>query len=206
MQVELLTHTPDPVGICARAASICYNSTPRTEVVKGCIRRGHESIIEHASFTFYISGVSRSLLAQLTRHRIGWSFSVRSQRYCSEEGFVPVLPESLAISRDKKTDDPADADCRAREVFDKCMAEVNKAYGQLIALGIPREDARYILPNACPTEMVATVNARALRHFLRLRLDKRAQWEIRDMAGRMLALAREAAPELFFDFEQGAIP
>ena len=222
MKVKLLAHTPEPEKLVAAAAKNCYSSTDVDSVLDGLTEEkiqsfvhmlseiGHESPIEHVSFTFAIEGVSRSLLAQITRHRMA-SFSVQSQRYVRERGFEYVVPPEI----DKI---PA-----AREQFIRAMEDDQRTYEaltaalmegyveELLAQGVPEkqarsqaekhaiEDARYVLPNACATRIVMTANARSLKNFFKLRCCNRAQWEIREMAHRMLELARPTAPFIFMD-------
>ena len=197
MNVILLTHTPEPEKIIASAAKLCYSQKADiqtlmdgldTEAVNEFIDKlmtmHHESPLEHVSFTFAIEGVSRALLAQITRHRIA-SFSVRSQRYCSEEDFDSIMP------------DPVYQDPKKRAVFRSAMADVKIAYNELQDLGSKNEDARSVLPNACATRMIVTMNLRELLHFFNLRCCVRAQAEIRELANRMLILCEEVSPVLF---------
>jgi thymidylate synthase (FAD) len=146
---------------------------------------GHHSVLEHVSFTFAIEGISRVTTHQLVRHRIA-SFSQQSQRYVShKEHFISIVPDSIAASGE------------ARLIFDSMSDAVHKAYGQLIELGIPAEDARYILPNATETKIIMTMNARELLHYFALRCCQRAQWEIREMSIEMLQLVKRVAPVIF---------
>lgn len=197
MNVILLTHTPEPEKIIAAAAKLCYSQKADiqtlmngldTEAVNKFIEKlmamHHESPLEHVSFTFAIEGVSRALLAQITRHRIA-SFSVRSQRYCSEGDFDSIMP------------DPIYQDPKKRAVFRSAMADVKIAYNELQDLGSKNEDARSVLPNACATRMIVTMNLRELLHFFNLRCCVRAQVEIRELANRMLILCKEISPVLF---------
>ena len=148
---------------------------------------GHFSTLEHASYTFAVDGVSRALTHQLVRHRIA-SFNQQSQRYVRfADGVATVKPESVAASEE------------ASAVFDQAIAAAVEAYGKLLDAGVPAEDARYLLPNAAETKIVITMNVRELLHFFSLRCCNRAQWEIRDMAHRMLELARPTAPFVFLD-------
>lgn len=196
MQVALLGVTPDPERLVAAAARLCYAEAPPAELLAAMtdeevrsflerlVRMGHLSPLEHAVFTFAISGVSRSLTHELVRHRIA-SYSQRSQRYLAEDGFVAVVPPTIA------------ANPEAAGIFSRAMDGLRQAYTSLLELGIPREDARFVLPNACESRLVATMNARSLHNFFALRCCNRAQWEIRTLASRMLELARQAAPGLF---------
>ena len=176
MQVKLIAYTQGvkgqmPLDIVERCASVCYNSTPTTthKIAKGCAKSGHMSVYEHVSFTFMIEDVSRALLAQLTRHRHA-AYSVQSQRYCNMLNCNFVIPES--IEKIKYTDP------YIFESFD----EIKDVYEQLTkGLNIPKEDARMILPNATPTTLAFTVNARALVEISGQRLCNRAQKEIREL-------------------------
>ena len=198
MKVQILSHTEKPEQVIAAAAKLCYsnkadidslmnNLTP--EKVQSFVEKleslGHESPFEHVSFTFGVEGVSRALLAQITRHRVGASFSVRSQRYCSEDKFQYVIPPSI-----EKHDVHGVR-------YKALMAEIQSFYNRLVELGVPKEDARMVLPNACETRMVVTMNIRELWHFFNLRCCTRAQWEIRALAHDMLMLCKQAAPVLF---------
>lgn len=220
MKVELITHTPDPDKLVAAAAKLCYAKsdidtlmeklTPdRVEsFLKLLGDLGHESPIEHACFTFGIEGVSRTLLAQLTRHRIA-SFSVQSQRYVEKSGFDYITPPEIAAVPE------------AKAIFDEMMAKDAEAYDKLRQILVEKhtesgiaagkspdvaakdagkkanEDARFVLPNACDTRIIMTMNVRSLHNFFRLRCCNRAQWEIRELATRMLILCKKAAPLLF---------
>ena len=199
MHVELLYHTPDPERAIATAARLCYAPVGAAElmetmpeervqsVLSTIMGSGHFSTLEHASYTFAVDGVSRALTHQLVRHRIA-SFNQQSQRYVRfSDGVATVKPESVAASEE------------ASAVFDRAIDAAVEAYGKLLEAGVPAEDARYLLPNAAETKIVITMNVRELLHFFRLRCCNRAQWEIRDMAHRMLELARPTAPFIFLD-------
>ncbi|HHW14002.1 MAG TPA: FAD-dependent thymidylate synthase [Firmicutes bacterium] len=195
MKVSLIAYTPDPERVVAAAARLCYSPVGATEVLEGLtgeqiarfldklVEAGHESPTEHASFTFAIEGVSRALSHQLVRHRIA-SYSQQSQRYVREDEFEYVTPPTIAAVPE------------ARELFLRTMAELRQTYARLAEL-VPREDARYVLPNACETKLVVTMNARSLKNFFELRCCTRAQWEIRQLAEAMLAEVRKVAPGLF---------
>jgi thymidylate synthase (FAD) len=146
---------------------------------------GHHSVIEHAVFTFSVHGVSRALTHQLVRHRIA-SFSQQSQRYVSMSQASYVTPPSIA------------ADAGAVKRYQELMQDIWKAYEELGGL-VPKEDARYVLPNSCHTNIVITMNARELWHFFSLRCCNRAQWEIREMAQRMMEICQEVSPTIFRD-------
>lgn len=197
LKVTLLAHTPDADKVVAAAAKLCYSAADVNTLMDGltadkveamCQKLadlGHESPIEHASYTFAVEGVSRALLAQLTRHRIA-SYSVQSQRYVDKSDFDYVIPPSIAVRKE------------TRIAFEGLMESVNRYYAYLSSYDdIPNEDARYVLPNACDTRIIFTMNARSLHNFFRLRCCNRAQWEIRAMADEMLRLCREVSPVLF---------
>ena len=193
MRVELLAYTRDADRICASAGNSCYSEHPSYEIMEDIdpertlsriVGMGHLSVVEHATFTFSVSGVSRALTHQLVRHRIA-SFSQQSQRYVSLTEPSFVTPHTV------------EADPEALRVFDETMDAIWDAYSKLEAMGIPAEDARYLLPNGCTTNITITMNARELLHFFSLRCCNRAQWEIREMADRMLALCKEVSPVIF---------
>ena len=210
-RVLLLSHTPDAQALIALGARLCYAGGNVDKLMEKVSRQdqqafleklmgmGHESVLEHVSFTFLIEGVSRVLLAQLTRHRIA-SFSVQSQRYVSyKDGFGYVVPPAIAA-----LGEDAAAEYRGQ------MAQMQQWYEnwqeRLGAAGEKsNEDARFVLPNACETRMVITMNARELMHFFSLRCCNRAQWEIRALAWEMLRLAEKAAPTLFKNSGPGCI-
>lgn len=218
--VTLLCHTPLPEKTVAAAARLCYSHSGADELFDGMTddrarsyvemleRLGHESPLEHASFTFGIEGVSRAFLAQMTRHRIA-SFSVQSQRYVRMEDFNFITPPSIAADEEaleeynKIMQSCADGYSRLAEILQKNAAEKLVEQGKApveaekLASKIANEDARFVLPNACETKMVVTMNVRSLHNFFRLRCCNRAQWEIRAVADEMLRLCREAAPALF---------
>lgn len=196
LSVHLLSFTPDPDRTVAAAARLCYSDASaehllvelEREKISGFLkhlrRSGHMSPFEHASFTFALNGISRICSHQLVRHRVA-SYSQQSQRYVAMTDPDMVMPPSVA------------SDPRLKERFQSLVAECHDAYRQFIACGIPREDARYVLPHGWQTRLVMTMNARELHHFFRLRMCRRAQWEIRELARRMLLLVRPEAPLLF---------
>lgn len=219
-KVTLIAYTPDPEKTIACAAKLCYSSSGISDLRDGLTDEkvesfvnmlsglGHESPIEHASFTFGIEGVSRSLLAQITRHRIA-SFSVKSQRYVKEGEFEFVTPPE--ISSDKDVLSVYNESMKAaQEAYDK-IAEIltekhTKAFladgkdektAARMASKKAIEDARFVLPNACETKMVVTMNARSLMNFFHHRCCNRAQWEIHEVADQMLKLVCGVAPNLF---------
>lgn len=184
MNVELISYTPQAEELCGAAAAVCTNSRNPGKSLEHALGSMHTSILEHAVFTFEVEGLSRAAMAQLTRHRLA-SFDVQSQRYVrlSEETQL-VIPESIQNS---------DFGLRVRAVMEVVM----DLYQQMVDDGIPCEDARYITPQAVPTVLIMTMNARELLHFFSLRCCNRAQWEIREMADEMLKLCRDAAPGIF---------
>lgn len=195
MKVELIAYTqgckPDndtqnPLGVVEQCASVCYDSKPTKSfaIAKHCAKSGHHSVFEHISFTVHITGVSRALLAQFTRHRLH-SFSVRSQRYCTEDGFDIVIPNTIVNGIHNE-----------EEVFRDIIEQDAIKYRAFQALGIPNEDARYILPNACCTEMYVTANARAWIESANLRLCNRAQWEIRQLYIAIRDEIKKVCPEV----------
>ena len=199
MDVRLLQHTPDPERSVAVAARLCYapvgaaelmehmSEEAQRKVLRIILNSGHHSTLEHASFTFAIDGVSRAMTHQLVRHRLA-SYNQQSQRYVSfadEPCFI--VPPAVA-------DDPA-----ALEKFNAANHAAFSAYRELIESGVEAEDARYLLPNAVETKIVVTMNMRELLHFFEVRCCNRAQWEIREVAHRMLALVEPLAPYVFMD-------
>lgn len=150
------------------AASTCYNSEPKISTIKHCIKSGHTSVLEACNFTFKITGVSRSLMAQLTRHRIA-SYSIQSQRYCSMDGEEYIVPSVVT-------------DAAQKEIIENCYSKIADSYSELLSLGAEPENARAVLPNGCPTTIVVTMNVRSLGNFFNERLCGCAQAEIRTMA------------------------
>jgi thymidylate synthase (FAD) len=218
--VTLITYTPEPEKTIAAAAKLCYSPASIETVMDGLTDEkvasfvdmlaeiGHESPIEHASFTFGIEGVSRSLLAQITRHRIA-SYSVQSQRYVTEAHFEYVLPPEIEAIAEAKAEFIAamEEDQRHYEQLTALLKDKHKAdfiksgksekEADKLAQKKAIEDARFVLPNACATKMICTFNARSLFNFFAHRCCNRAQWEIRDVATQMLMLVRDVAPNLF---------
>lgn len=222
MKVILLSHTYEPEKLIANAAKLCYSSSniedlrekisdeSARDFVRMLSSLGHESPIEHVTFTFGIEGVSRSLLAQITRHRIA-SFSVQSQRYVKENEFEFIVPPEIENIPEAKQEF-INAMQEDQQHYDKLVLILkSKHYKEQISLGTDEkkaqrisekkaiEDARFVLPNACETKLIATFNARSLKNFFSLRCCNRAQWEIRDLATEMLKLVVKVAPELFCD-------
>lgn len=184
MKVTLTRVTGDPVLAIEEAASNCYDSTPSEDgkILAHCVKSGHTSVTEFCNFTFHIEGVSRALLAQLTRHRHA-GYAVRSQRYCSEDGFKYVVPPSIQSNPN------------ALDSFEAAMLYSQLTYEKLQAFGIPNEDARFVLPNACETIIEVTMNLRALMNFMNERLCTCAQWEIRQLAKLMKDLIIKQIPQ-----------
>lgn len=197
MKVKLLRYTADAELLCGAAALTSTKSGSPSEIfeemdsetAKRIIKRvtgyGHVSVIEHASFTFSIEGVSRALTHQLVRHRIA-SYTQQSLRYVTYDTLEKyVIPSSIGDNAE------------ARKRFDETLSKISETYQKLLKLGIPKEDARFILPNAAKTNIVVTMNARELRHFFNLRCCARSQWEIREVATEMLRQVKKVAPALF---------
>ena len=179
MKVELIQATANPIETIAKIASICYDSNPQNPLglVKHLYKNGHHSCFEHIYFTFKIEGISRACSHQLVRHR-HCSFTQRSQRYCSEDGFGYVTPRTIP-----------------QEDFRPDIEVIGEMYELYQEDGVPNEDARYILPNACATDLYLSCNLRELIHIANERLCARAQWEIRDLVKQMVALID---PQLHF--------
>ena len=202
-KVNLIRYTADPEATVALAAKLCYSDRELPELTEHIMEKdnsafiakltdmGHLSPIEHASFTFSIEGVSRAFLAQITRHRIA-SFSVRSQRYVSEDSFNFVVPPAIEELGGA-------AVARYLGQMDTIMDWYRDWQSALGRGEKSNEDARFILPNACETKMIVTMNARELMHFFELRCCNRAQWEIRAVAWLMLGEVLKVAPNLFRD-------
>lgn len=197
MKVKLLRHTADSELLCGAAASTTIKSGRPSEIfermdaetAKRKIRQvtgyGHASVIEHASFTFSVEDVSRAMTHQLVRHRIA-SYTQQSQRYVTYDTLEKyATPPSIARN------------VEAKKIFDETLEKISETYQKLLKMTIPKEDARFILPNAAKTNIMVTMNARELRHFFNLRCCARAQWEIREVATEMLKYAKKAAPALF---------
>lgn len=198
MNVTLLAHTPHPDQVVAAAARVCYSPLGGDDLMRGfkegeaaklvkkLMNMGHQSPLEHVTFTFAIDDVSRSLSHQLVRHRVGVSFSQKSQRYVKEklDSTVFVTPPSIAENPSLK------------EKYDAFLKQAMATYAELVK-DVPAEDARYVLPNAAATNLVVTFNARSLLHFLELRCCMRAQWEIRELAELLRAEARKVCPVIF---------
>ena len=193
MKVELISYSNLGEKVCGIASKTCVSeSIPTvdddvTKSLKSAMSSGHTSVLEHWTATFSIEGISRACSHQLVRHRLA-SYSQQSQRYVNMDGFEWVTPRTIT-----------NADDWTFEKYNAVMREIENLYCVLIRGGIPEEDARYILPNACKTNIVVTMNARELRHFFALRCCTRAQAEIRELANKMLESCKAVAPILFED-------
>lgn len=202
MNIELIAHTPDPELVIANCATTCYDSNPKDieasrKMIRSLAKAGHEAMIEHAHATFKLSGVSRVLTHELVRHRL-FSFAQRSQRYVKENEETYVTPDVLIDNNE------ANANMKQAElVFKMAMNDAWTAYRDLLKLGLKPEDARFVLPNACTTEIIVSGNFREYRNFLKLRLSPRAQWEIRKAANIILDKLYEIAPSCFEDLKNG---
>ena len=203
MKVSLIRHTLYPEETVALAAKLCYSKSTiedlknkisqkdQSDFIEKLMSMWHESVLEHVSFTFGIEGVSRVLLAQLTRHRIA-SFSVQSQRYVSyENGFGYIIPQSII----ELGNDAVNKYKTQMDTIESWYKDWQQALGNQGEKS--NEDARFVLPNACETRIIVTMNTRELLHFFTLRMCNRAQWEIREMAEQMFLLCLEIAPSLF---------
>ena len=198
MKVKLINYTKNPERIVAQSARLCYSASDIdelneklsdesiTKLIKKIIKLGHYSVLEHATFTFAIEGISRVTSHQLVRHRIA-SFSQQSQRYVKikKKGFPYVIPKSIA--KDKKL----------IKIYTDTIKKLDESYNLFLDHNIAIEDARYILPQAVETKIIVTANARELLHIFKIRCCNRAQWEIRELAKRMLKEVKAIAPNIF---------
>jgi len=195
MEAKLSACTPNPEITCAEAATVSYKKgkgagltlSEARELLDKVLGYGHESILEHASFTFYVTGISRSCTHQLVRHRIA-SYTQQSMRYVNLSklnGEDFIVPESVRNKNPTKT------------LFINYLEQALFCYKKLLTEGVPKEDARYVLPLATPTNIVVTMNARELLHFFAVRCCLRAQWEIRELANKMLDIVKPIAPSIF---------
>lgn len=198
MEVKMIAHTDAGESVCGVASKNCVSETmpelgddDLLKSMKGAVKSGHESVLEHWSATFAVNGVSRALTHQLVRHRIA-SYSQQSQRYVDMGKFEYVTPDSISRRREGNVDPYF-----YLQEYEHLMDEISKLYQGMIIGGIPEEDARYILPNACTTNIVVSMNARQLRHFFALRCCERAQKEIRELANKMLEECIKVAPNIF---------
>lgn len=177
MNVEITGYTPDPVGHISRCAAVCYGKTDgKASRVRNCVRMGHMSVLEHASVSFLVDGCSRACSHQLVRHRMA-SYNQQSQRYVKREAEY-VVPNTIRESP-------------FNDEFKAFLDQANDLYRRMTDAGIPAEDARYVFPNAAMTVIVATMNWREIFHFLDLRTDRAAQWEIRELSQHLIEAVRE---------------
>ena len=194
MRIELFHITPNAEKVIEKAGRTSYQSYDKqTELsykafIKMLIRNKHESVLEHATASFKISGISRALTHQLVRHRL-CSFTQQSQRYVNENNFNYIEPDDIKNN------------LNAHKLYIDLMKHIRNQYSQLRDLGIKKEDARFILPNSIESEIIMTANFRELRHVLRLRGEKAAQWEIRHLAIEILKILKKEVPDVFQDME-----
>ena len=192
--VELIAVTPDCERVIESAGRTCYESYDKVtddshiKIIRHLLKNGHTSVFEHASATFRLTNVSRSLTHQLVRHRIA-SYSQKSQRYVKENDFDFIVPDAIKMNQ------------VAMDKYRACMSMIEDTYNELAELGIRKEDARYVLPNACTSTIDMTINFRSLFNLFDLRGDIHAQWEIRRAAMVMLYLIKEPAPNVFEGYE-----
>jgi len=195
MNVKLIGFTPNPEKIPAMAAKLTHSKTKPEEldktsdkeldvILKQVLNLGHTSVIEHTNFTFAISDVSRSLTHQLVRHRIA-SYAQQSQRYVDFKEPCYITPPKIEKNKEMK------------RAYNLIMENIWKEYNKLLEMGIPAEDARFVLPNAACTNIIVTMNARSLMNFFELRCCLHAQWEIRQLANKMLKEVKKIAPTIF---------
>lgn len=192
IKVELINYTQNPIETIERAASVCYDSewqNANGKIMEHCIKSGHLSVLEHASFTFKIEGISRACSHQLVRHRTG-KFTQRSQRYCEENDESEyIVPKTMKRLHGYGFED-------AYTDYQDTICETTRNYKHSLRENVPAEDARYILPNACPTTIVVTFDLRNLMHFFNERLCAKAQWEIRELAQKMRDCVIEVCSQL----------
>lgn len=192
--VRLLAVTPKCEKVIEEAGRTCYLSFDRMEIdsetkfIPNCIKRGHTSIIEHASATFRIQGASRAFTHQLVRHRVA-SFSQQSQRYVKEDEFNYIIPPSILENDEAAT------------LYRDFIENTRNTYLKLRNMNVLKEDARFVLPNALESEIVFSANFRELRHLFDLRLKADAQWEIRKVAMQILLIMQQEAPSVFNDYK-----
>lgn len=196
MKVALITYTPDPDRLCAQAALVSkwplgwtdfkdnWNDKTDLQHLRDAMEKGHVSVIEHASFTFSLEGISRACSHQLVRHRLA-SYTQQSQRYVEISRDAFTIPGTIQKNEE------------ASRLYESLLLRCTEAYQDLLEMGIPKEDARFVMPNATKTNIIVTMNARELLHFFSLRCCQRAQWEIRTAADYMLELCKTVAPIIF---------
>lgn len=210
MKVSLITNTPEPQRLIETCARISYQSKNdpyapevNSKFIRKLVSMGHESPLEHASATFLIDGVSRACSHQIVRHRLA-SFSQRSDRYVEFDLSDPkrcpsfTVPKKLQDFPSRPVDELSDEDSPYYQLR-KVMSVATTAYRKLIEAGIPKEDARLVMPQSVQTSLYMTANFREWRHFLKLRLDRHAQWEIQRVAQMVLFTLHNIAPDCFHD-------
>ena len=191
--VKLLAITPNAEKLIEEAGRTCYMSLDRIaehsekNFIRNCIKMGHHSILEHPTATFRIKGASRAFTHQLVRHRLA-SYSQQSQRYVNESEFNYIVPPEISANKD------------AHSLYQDFIESTRKTYLALRDIGIKKEDARFVLPNALESEIVFSANFRELRYIFKLRLKKNAQWEIRRVCLEMLKIMQKNSPSVFGDF------
>ena len=190
MEIELLLITNNAEELIEKSARVCYNSklnkSKRKVFLQSLIKKGHHSILEHATATFKISGISRALSHQLVRHRLA-SYSQQSQRYVDMNNFDYIIPPKI------------ENDYKLFNDYENLMEQTRQLYSKMIKAGIKKEDARFILPNATKTELIMTANFREWRHIIELRCSKKAQWEIREVFKKILIMLYDESPIVFED-------
>jgi len=207
MEVELIDYTPNAINKIATLANWTHKNNAERQPIptgenaqckklfKHLIKVGHDGAFEHVNFTFHVGEVSRALTHQLVRHRIGFSYLQQSDRVVTPNSFI--TPESVC-----KPPKEAFVACNHNNsYFKQHMIDSLVKYNTLIANGVPKEDARFILPNGYTTHITVTCNGRSLRHLLKLRLAKGAQWEIRALANKLFDIVYEIYPELVEDLK-----
>lgn len=211
LNVILLQNTPNPELLVAQAAKLCYSNASiddlqkkienndQTTFINNLIEMTHLSPLEHITFTFGIEGISRSCSHQLCRHRVGIAISQKSQRYVKENDFNYIVPESIKEQKELSyTDRKGNYEpLNGQDWFSDKIKLIQRWYNELLEQGVPPEDARFLLPNACETKMIVTMNARELLHFFQVRCCNRAQLEIRNLAIEMLKLVKNISPTIF---------
>jgi len=193
--VELIEYTPRPEELITKSARICYQSSSESKLsddrfILGLIKSGHHSVLEHASASFHICGISRAMTHQLVRHRL-CSFSQKSQRYVKESGFEYIIPRSIVEMGDD-----------AVNLFESNMADIQIMYNHWKMMGLRNEDARFVLPNACCSDIIMTANFREWRTIFGLRCDHHAQWEISTIMLVCLEKLTKIAPNVFSDLAE----
>ena len=193
MKIELVQATPNQVKLITDIASICYGKEEAKypdKLLKHLFEGQHHSVLEHIYYTFKIEGISRSCLAQLTRHRHA-SYTVRSQRYCDESNTDFIFPPSIEVGSEEE------------DIFNGIFSGALSIYEKLLEKGVKKEDARFILPEATATELYMSCNLRELIHLHNVRTTKSAQWEIKELVNKMTELIVENTPSLDFMFREG---